>query len=148
MMFRAMMALAAALQAPAAPPHAAPLHADWRVLEETRPQPWQSADGVNHLAPLFTPDALALDGKEVELTGFASSEEDGPISSFTLYANHEDCELHLPTGPQVYAVVDLARPAKLPHGAITVHGRLVLVHERTGGVFYRIADGAFSVTPA
>lgn len=142
MMIGAMMVLAAALSAPAAP-----LHADWRVLEATSPQPWQSDDGVNHLAPLFTPDVVALDGKEIELTGFVSSEEDGPVASFTLYANHEDCELHLPTGPQAYAVVDLERPAVLPHGAIDVRGRLLLVHARTGGVFYRIAAAAIRPTP-
>lgn len=113
----------------------------WAILQETGMEEWQSSDGINHLAPRFTPEVEVLDGKTVTVAGYGmETEESVTVRRLTLYASFQDCMFHYSAGPTRIIDVHLTRPALVSVRPMQVTGRLHLVRERSGGVFYRMDD--------
>jgi hypothetical protein len=149
----AMIALAL-LAAPAAPSHDA--HDDlaptptggvaWTVLAATEPMEWTNAEGINRLAPKFTPEVEALDGKPIVIAGYMMPFGDEPKRRFALYASKVDCEFHRSPGPNYYVEIDTATPIAEQPGLMEVRGVMTLVRARQGGVFYRISNATVTAT--
>ena len=113
----------------------------WDVLKSARAVDWQdAATSRSHLRPEFSPDILAYDAQEVKVAGYmmATDEETPSQSRFILFQYQPDCLLHMSMGPTGFIDVRVDQPAPVTDRPLVVQGRLRLVHEPKGGIFYRI----------
>lgn len=119
----------------------------WTVLGATEAVPWVNDEGVTRLAPRFTPEVEALDGKQIIVSGYMVRFDEGGLTrNVALFASEADCEFHMAPGPSLYIDVWTDAPIEGQlRGPVMVQGVLTLVRARQGGVFYRMKRA--SITP-
>lgn len=116
----------------------------WDVLKGARAVEWHDARASRtRLRPEFTPDILAQDDRVVTMAGYMMATDDGAPrqSRFILFEFQPDCLFHMTMGPTGYVDVRVDEAVPMTDRPVIVQGKLRLVREGQGGVFYRIDHG-------
>ncbi|AYJ86870.1 hypothetical protein D3Y57_14095 [Sphingomonas paeninsulae] len=116
----------------------------WDVLAQTQAIEWQDeVSGRAYLRPGFSPDANALDGTQVTISGFPMQLEEGSKHrKFLIFAQAPDCLFHMNSGPNGFVEVEVAKPLAIGDKPMLLAGRFELVKADRGGVFYRLVGAA------
>jgi hypothetical protein len=92
-------------------------------------------------APQFSAAVTALSGKEVKLQGFMVPLQMGDKQShFVLSAMPQTCAFCMPGGPESMVEVKARRPVTYGFEPIVLSGRLEVLKDDPGGIFYRLTD--------
>lgn len=130
--------------APMGAPHAAPAAplptvsgaVPWELLARVRPVKVRE-----RFVAEFDPEVRALHQKEVRIVGFMLPLQPGERQThFLLTATPQTCAFCLPTGPEGVVEVRTKVPVKVTFEPIVVAGRLDVLRDDPGGVYYRIGN--------
>lgn len=119
----------------------------WHVLQGTQAVEWHDPQtSRSHLRPEYSPEVRAYDRHEVKVAGYMMATDDSSArqSRFILFEYQPDCLFHMSMGPTGFIEVQVDQPVPVTEGPMIVEGRLQLVNEAKGGIFYRIEHGRVS----
>lgn len=110
----------------------------WETLAQVNSEMFQK-NGETYVRAKFEQPVAALDGTEVALQGFMFPFDQAERQSrFLLSAMPASCPFCLPAGPEQMVEVVSGKPIKFTYDAVTVKGKLQLVHESADGLLYRL----------
>jgi predicted AlkP superfamily phosphohydrolase/phosphomutase len=114
-------------------PSDSPRSLRWEVLARSG-----EADGVAGSNDPVAPAASAWDGQDVQITGFMYPLHPGAASHFLLSAMPSICQFCLPAGPDQLIEVHAEQPLPPTSEPVSVAGRLELLQDDPGGLYYRL----------
>lgn len=130
---------------PAAAPHAgAPSKATDQMALWTKLSRVKLVEDNNKTAPEFDPTVTAMDGKDLEVSGFIMPLEQGEKQKHFLISPYpQTCPFCSPFGPEGLIEVVCREAIPLTFKAITLKGRFGLLrnYDETG-LFYRLNDAS------
>ncbi len=120
---------------------------DWRVFGKTQMKSIEGkdADGLDfqYYKPVFTPDILALDGKEVTVKGFMFPLDETEDQNFFLFGPFPlNCPFQYHVQPNLVIEVKTGKkPVPFTYDPVTVTGKLELVKDDPdNSTFYRLVN--------
>jgi len=117
---------------------------DWKMFGQTEAISIETKDAegldVQYYRPKFSPDVIALDGKEIILKGYMFPLDATEEQSLFLFGPFPiNCPFQYHVGPSLVMEIEADKPVKFDYEALTLKGTLELVKEDPeNGVFYRL----------
>ena len=91
--------------------------------------------------PRFSDSVATLDKKEVKMQGYMMPLSVGDKQAhFILAASPQTCGFCMPGGPEQFVEVKMTKPIKFTYEPVLVSGRMALLTNDPGGVFYRLTE--------
>ncbi len=111
-------------------------HVSWKTLAQV-----DLVKLKDRYAPQFSEGVTALNKREVKIQGYMMPLDPGERQSrFLLTAMPQSCNFCIPGGPAEFVEVRMAKPVKFTFEPIVVRGRMALLDNDPGGLFYRLTD--------
>ncbi len=108
----------------------------WELLAKTTTKP-----AGKRLVPNFSTDVLKLHQTQVTMVGYLMPLEAGKLQrKFLLSYSPQTCNFCLPAGPEGVVEVLAKTGVKVSYEPVTIKGRLLIMADDPGGMYYRLVD--------